>query len=65
MFIDLQGYIIAHKLMIHRKTLSGLDIDLFTNISIKTIYNMVTDFKTHRCALDFDSIFLVLFGKIK
>ena len=46
--------------MTHKKALAGLDIDLFTNISVEIIENMVKDFKTQRCALDFDSLFLSL-----
>ena len=47
-------------MMSHRKTFIGLDIDLITHISVDVIYNMVKDFKTHKCALDFDSLFLNL-----
>ena len=36
----------------------SLDINLFTHIYVERIYNTIKDFKTHRCALDFDSIFL-------
>ena len=53
-------YIISYKLMSHRHTLAGLDIYLFTRISVERINNMVKYFKTHRCALDFDSLFLGL-----
>ena len=56
-------YILAYKLMSHRKTLDGLEIDLFTHISVERIYNLDKDFKTHRCALDFDSLFLSLIAK--
>ena len=49
--------------MSHRKTLTGLDIDLLTHIYVERIYNMVEDFKTHMCALEFDSLFLSLLLK--
>ena len=58
-----QEYIIAYKLMIHRQTLVGLDIDLFAHISVKRIKNMVKDFKTHRFMLDLYSLFLSLLLK--
>ena len=41
----------------------GLGIDLFAHIYVERIYNMVKDFKTHRFALDFDSILLGLISK--
>ena len=49
--------------MIHRKTLAVIDIDFFTNIPFEIIYNMVEYFKTHMCALDFGSLFLIPFVK--
>ena len=52
-------------MMSHRKTLAGLDIDLFTHIYVERIYNMVRYFDTHRCALDFDSLFLGFIAKEK
>ena len=52
-----------YRLMIHRKTISGLDVDLFTHIYVGRIYDMVNDFKTHRFALEFDSLFLILIAK--
>ena len=58
-------YIISYKLMSHKQTLTGLDVDLHTNISEAKIEKMVKDFKTHRCALDFDSSFLDLVIKEK
>ena len=45
--------------MSHRQTLAGLGIDLFTNISVEIIENMVDYFKTHMCVLDFDIPFLI------
>ena len=51
--------------MIHKKSLSGLDIDLFNNISVGIFEKMVKDFKLHRCALDFDSLSLCLIVKDK
>ena len=50
-------------MMIHKKTLVGLEIDLFTHISVEIIHNIVKDFNTHRCALDFDSLFIVILAK--
>ena len=58
-----QEYIIAYKLMIHKKTPAGLGIDLFTHISIEIIYNMVKYFKTQTCELDFDIIFIDILEK--
>ena len=58
-----QEYIIAYKLTSHGQTLAVLDIDLFTHIYVKRTYNMVKYFKTHRCALDFNSIFISLIVK--
>ena len=40
-------YIIAYKTIIHKKTIVGLDIDLFTNISIGRIEKMVKDLNIH------------------
>ena len=51
-------YIIAYKLMIHKKTLAGLDIDIFANIYVETIYKIVKNLKLHRCAPDFDILFI-------
>ena len=56
-------YIIAYKLMRHKQTLADLDIDLLANIYIETIENMFKDFKSHRCALDFDSLLLRIIVK--
>ena len=44
--------------MSHKKTLVGLCIELFTIIHVDRIENMVNCFETHRCALEFDSLFL-------
>ena len=49
--------------MSQRKTLVVLGIDIFTHISAEKIYNMVKDFKTCRCALEFDILFLGLISK--
>ena len=49
--------------MIHKQTLAGLYIYLFTNIYIDIIEKMVKDFNTHICALDFDCRFLILVVK--
>ena len=62
-YIHARGYISAYKLMSNMKTISGLDIDLFTHIFVEMIYNMVRYFNMHRCALDFDSLFLGLIEK--
>ena len=51
--------------MSYNKSLAGLYIDLFTYISVEIINKMVKDFKTHRCVLGFDSLFLVLIVKEK
>ena len=53
--------------MIHRQDVAGLETDLFTYIYFERIYDMVKDFNIHRCALDFDILFLGLLskGKIK
>ena len=56
-------YIIAYKKMSHRKTPSGLGIDLFTHISVGIIHNMVKYFNMHRCELDFYILFLDLLAK--
>ena len=61
--IQAWGYIIAEKLMSHRKTLVGLGIDLLTNIYVDIIENMVKYFNTHRCEIGFDSLFLILIVK--
>ena len=53
-------YIIVYKLMVHKKALEGLDIDLFPNISIEINEKMVKDLKTHSLALDCDSFLLML-----
>ena len=58
-----QEYIISYKLMIHKQTIAGLGIDLFTNISGERIEKMVKDIKTHRCMLDADSRLLSLLVK--
>ena len=50
-------------MMIHGETLVGLDIDLFTHISVDRIYNMVKYLNTHRCMLEFDTLFLSLVVK--
>ena len=47
-------------MMSHRKNIAGLDIDLFTNISVERIYNMVKYFKRQRCVLECDSLFISL-----
>ena len=44
--------------MKHGRILAVLDIDLFTNISFEIIENMVEYFKTNRCELEFDSLFI-------
>ena len=49
--------------MRHRKTIAGLDIDLFDHISVGRVYNTVKDFKMHSCGLDFDSLFIGLLSK--
>ena len=56
-------YIITYKLMTHKQTLTSLDIDLLTHIYVERIENMVKDFKTYRCMLGFDSLFLELLVK--
>ena len=56
-------YIIAYKLMACKQTFAGLDIDLFTHISVERIYNMVKYFNTHRSMLDFDTLFIILLVK--
>ena len=58
-------YIIVYKLISHRKILAGLDIDLFIHIYVERIYNVVKYFKTHRCALEFVSLFLAFLQKKK
>ena len=47
----------------NRQTLAGLNIDLFTHISVNIIYNMVRDSKMHSYAIDFDILFLRLLVK--
>ena len=47
----------------YRQNLAGLDIDIFTDIYVERIYNMVKDFKTHMFALEFDILFLGLIEK--
>ena len=54
------GYIIAYKLMIHKQTIAGLGIDLFTHICVKIIYIMVKYFNTCRCMLGFGALFFSL-----
>ena len=56
-------YIIAYKMIIHNKTIVGLEISLFNNIYVEIIKNTVKGFKTHRCALNLDSLFLRLLVK--
>ena len=51
--------------MSHRQTLVGLDTDILTHISVEIIYMSFKYFKAHRCALDFDIIFLGLLSKEK
>ena len=51
--------------MSHKKNLEGLDIELFTNISVEIIDNMVKNLKIHRLTLDFDSLFLGLILEFK
>ena len=58
-------YIISYKLMIQNQILSGLDIDLFTHMSVAIIDNIVKEFRMHRCALDFDGLFLSILVKMK
>ena len=41
----------------------GLDIDLFTHIYVEVLNNTGKDFKTHRCAIEFDSPSLGLHEK--
>ena len=43
----------------------GLDTDILTHISVEIIYMSFKYFKAHRCALDFDIIFLGLLSKEK
>ena len=43
-------------MLIHKKTLVGLEIDLFPNIYFDIINNMVNYFKTYRCVLDFGGL---------
>ena len=52
-------------MMSHKQALAGLNIDLFTNIYVQINENMVNDFKSHRCALEFDSLFLGIIVKDK
>ena len=52
-------------MMSHRQTLAGLDIELFDHIYVDIIDNMVRSFKSHRCALGFDSLFLGHIAKEK
>ena len=49
--------------MIHKQTLVGVDIDIFTNIYVNRVEKMVKDFKSHIFVLDFDRIFLRLIVK--
>ena len=56
-------YIIAYKLMIHKKTLADLDIELFNYISADIIYNIVKYFNTHRFMLDFYDLLLSVLVK--
>ena len=63
-YISAHGCIILYKLMSHIQNLAGLDIYLFTHISVKIIYNMVEYFKTHRCALDFDRLLFRIILKV-
>ena len=49
--------------MSHRQPIVGLGIYFFNNIYFERIYNIFKDFKTHRCALEFDSLFLRLLEK--
>ena len=51
--------------MSHKQILVVLDIYLLTNISVERIDDIVKDFKLHRCALDFDSLFLDIIVKVK
>ena len=41
----------------------GLEIDLFTHIYVEIIYNIVKDFNTHMCLIDFDSLFIAIIEK--
>ena len=52
-------------MMSKRQNIVGLDIDLFTHIYVERIYNIVKDFKTHMCVLDFDILFLKLLANEK
>ena len=52
-------------MLIHKKTLVGLEIDLFPNISFDIINNMVNYFKTYRCVLDFGGLRIGLILKRK
>ena len=56
-------YIIAYKMMIHKQTITGLYIDLLTQNSVDIIYNMVKDFNTHGCMIEFDTLLLSLLLK--
>ena len=51
--------------MSQNQILSGLEIDLFTHISVAKIDNIVKEFRMHRCALDFDGLFLSILVKIE
>ena len=53
---------LPHQL-IHKETLVGLDIDLFANIPVEILDNMVKYFKTNKSALDFDRCFLNILVK--
>ena len=50
-------------MMINRKTYAGLEIYLFTHIFVDRIYNMIKDFNTHKCVLDFDICLLGILAK--
>ena len=42
---------------------AGLDIDSFANTSVEIIENMVKDYRSHMCALDFDNLFIDIIEK--
>ena len=63
LYICAWEYIITYKLMSHKQTIEGIGIDLFTNIYVGIMENMVNNFNMYRFALDFDSLLLILLVK--